>query len=133
MNEQYQKVAYIGLRRKDGSYAVNIPLYVKLDEVDKKDMDESREEIIHKVTEIMMRRYEKQLAESFVKIRILIRRLHFLFDGRVVFYFHKFADHCVGRNIKQPMKMQSLFIRGAFPNADVFPFATVTHFFERIG
>ena len=35
MNEQYQKVAYIGLRRKDGSYAVNIPLYVKLDEVDK--------------------------------------------------------------------------------------------------
>lgn len=63
MNEQYQKVAYIGLRKKDGSYAVNIPLYVKLDEVDKKDMDESREEIIHKVTEIMMRRYEKQLAE----------------------------------------------------------------------
>ena len=63
MNEQYQKVAYIGLRRKDGSYAVNIPLYVKLDEVDKKDMEESREEIIHKVTEIMMRRYEKQLAE----------------------------------------------------------------------
>lgn len=57
------KVAYIGLRRKDGSYAVNIPLYVKLDEVDKKEMDESREEIIHKVTEIMMRRYEKQLAE----------------------------------------------------------------------
>ena len=63
MNEQYQKVAYIGLRKKDGSYAVNIPLYVKLDEVDKKEMDESREENIHKVTEIMMRRYEKQLAE----------------------------------------------------------------------
>lgn len=63
MNEQYQKVAYIGLRRKDGSYAANIPLYVKLDEVDKKEMDESREEIIHKVTEIMMRRYKKQLAE----------------------------------------------------------------------
>lgn len=62
MNEQYQKVAYIGLRRKDGSYAVNIPLYVRLDEVDKKEKDESREEIIHKVTEIMMRRYEKQLA-----------------------------------------------------------------------
>ena len=62
MNEQYQKVAYIRLRRKDGSYAVNIPLYVRLDEVDKREMDESREEIIHKVTEIMMRRYEKQRA-----------------------------------------------------------------------
>ena len=63
MNEQYQKVAYIGLRKKDGSYAVNIPLYVKLDEVNSKDMEASREEIIRKVTEIMMRRYEKQLAE----------------------------------------------------------------------
>ena len=47
-----QKVAYIRLRRKDGSYAVNIPLYVKLDEVDKKDMDESREEIIHKILKL---------------------------------------------------------------------------------
>ena len=63
MNEQYQKVAYIGLRNKKGEYTANIPLYVKLDEVDKKEMDESREEIIHKVTEVMMRRYEKQLAE----------------------------------------------------------------------
>lgn len=63
MNEQYQKVAYIGLRKKDGSYAVNIPLYVKLDEVNAKDMEASREEIIRKVTEVMMRRYEKQLAE----------------------------------------------------------------------
>ena len=63
MNEQYQKVAYIGLRNKKGEYTANIPLYVNLDEVDKKEMDESREEIIHKVTEVMMRRYEKQLAE----------------------------------------------------------------------
>lgn len=77
MNEQYQKVAYIGLRRKDGSYAVNIPLYVKLDEVDKKDMDESREEIIHKVTEIMMRRYDKiarqKRAISILKYSIVIK------------------------------------------------------------
>ena len=33
MNEQYQKVAYIGLRNKKGEYTANIPLYVKLDEV----------------------------------------------------------------------------------------------------
>ena len=63
MSEELQKVAYIGLRRKDGSYSVNIPLYVKLSEVDKQALEESREEIIHKVSEIMMRRYEKQLAE----------------------------------------------------------------------
>lgn len=29
--------------------------------------------------------------------------------------------------------MQSLFFRGTFPYADIFPFATVTHFLERIG
>ena len=63
MNEQYQKVAYIGLRNKKGEYTANIPLYVKLDEVNSKDMEASREEIIRKVTEIMMRRYEKQLAK----------------------------------------------------------------------
>lgn len=63
MNEQYQKVAYIGLRNKKGEYTANIPLYVKLDEVNAKDMGASREEIIRKVTEVMMRRYEKQLAE----------------------------------------------------------------------
>lgn len=63
MNEQYQKVAYIGLRNKKGEYTANIPLYVKLDEVNAKDMEASREEIIRKVTEVMMRRYEKQLAE----------------------------------------------------------------------
>ena len=63
MNEQYQKVAYIGLRNKKGEYTANIPLYVKLDEVNSKDVEASREEIIRKVTEVMMRRYEKQLAE----------------------------------------------------------------------
>ena len=63
MKEQYQKVAYIGLRNKKGEYTANIPLYVKLDEVNSKDMEASREEIMRKVTEVMMRRYEKQLAE----------------------------------------------------------------------
>lgn len=36
MKEQYQKVAYIGLRNKKGEYTANIPLYVKLDEVNSK-------------------------------------------------------------------------------------------------
>ena len=63
MKEQYQKVAYIGLRNKKGEYTASIPLYVKLDEVNSIDMEASREEIIRKVTEVMMRRYEKQLAE----------------------------------------------------------------------
>ena len=63
MKDQYQKVAYIGLRNKKGEYNANIPLYVKLDEVNSKDIEASREEVIRKVTEVMMRRYERQLAE----------------------------------------------------------------------
>ena len=63
MKDQYQKVAYIGLRNKKGEYTANIPLYVKLDEVNSKDIAASREEVIRKVTEVMMRRYERQLAE----------------------------------------------------------------------
>ena len=67
MKENYQKVAYIGLRNKKGEYTVNIPLYVNLDEVNSKDMESSREEIMRKVTQVMMQRYEKQLAEIMAK------------------------------------------------------------------
>lgn len=35
MSETYQKVAYIGLRNKDGSYLMNVPLYVKVSEFNK--------------------------------------------------------------------------------------------------
>ena len=63
MNEQYQKVAYIGLRNVKGGYTLNVPLYIKLDDLNKKEVEQSNEELIHKVSQIMMQRYEKQLAE----------------------------------------------------------------------
>lgn len=63
MNEQYQKVAYIGLRNAKGGYTLNVPLYIKLDDLNKKDVEQSNEELIYKVSQIMMQRYEKQLAE----------------------------------------------------------------------
>lgn len=63
MNEQYQKVAYIGLRNAKGGYTLNVPLYIKLDDLNKKDVEQSNEELIHKVSQIMMQRYEKQFAE----------------------------------------------------------------------
>ena len=63
MNEQYQKVAYIGLRNAKGGYMLNVPLYIKLDDLNKKEIEQSNEELIRKVTRIMMQRYEKQLAE----------------------------------------------------------------------
>lgn len=70
MKENYKKVAYIGLRNKKGEYTINIPLYVNLDEVNSKEMETSREEIIHKVTQVMMQRYEKQLAEIMEKKKL---------------------------------------------------------------
>ena len=33
MSETYQKVAYIGLRKEDGSVLIGVPLYIKLKDV----------------------------------------------------------------------------------------------------
>ena len=63
MSEEYQKVAYIGLRNADKSYLVTLPLYVKLDDLNKNEVNASREELIRKVTKIMLNRYEKQISE----------------------------------------------------------------------
>lgn len=66
MNEVYQKVAYIGLRNSDGSFLLNVPLYVKLSEVNKHGVSETQEELIHRITEIMLGRYQQQIDE-FIK------------------------------------------------------------------
>ena len=63
MEEKYQKVAYIGLRNPDGSYLLNVPLYVKVKELNKKGITDTQEELIHRVSQIMMRKYEKQISE----------------------------------------------------------------------
>jgi hypothetical protein len=61
--EHYQKVAYIGLRNADCSLMLNVPLYVKVCEVNKNGMTESQEELIHRISEIMIKRYERQISE----------------------------------------------------------------------
>lgn len=61
ISEEYQKVAYIALRNPDNTYLLNVPLYVKVSEVNKNGVTDMQEELIHKVSEVMMRRYEKQL------------------------------------------------------------------------
>lgn len=69
MNEDYQKVAYIGLRNPDGTYLVNVPLYVKLSEVNGCNITQQQDEIIHRITEIMMKRYDKQLGEHIANLK----------------------------------------------------------------
>ena len=49
--ELYQAVAYIALRQKDGSLMINVPLYVKVSEVNKNGMTETQESVMHRVSE----------------------------------------------------------------------------------
>ena len=69
MAERYQKVAYIGLRNSDGSFLLNVPLYVCVDDLKGQDFSKSQEETMHKISEIMLRRYEKQLCEFLANLK----------------------------------------------------------------
>lgn len=64
--ELYQTVAYIALRQKDGSLMINVPLYVKVSEMNKNGMTEAQESVMHRVSEIMIKRNQKQLSDYFV-------------------------------------------------------------------
>ena len=63
--ELYQVVAYIALRNKDGSPMINVPLYVKVSEINKNGMTETQESVMHRISEIMIKRNEKQLNDYF--------------------------------------------------------------------
>ena len=67
--ELFQKVAYIGLRSADGSLMLNVPLYVKVSELNKNGMTDTQEKVLHRISEIMIQRYEKQLSEYFVGLK----------------------------------------------------------------
>ena len=61
--ELYQVVAYIALRQKDGSLMINIPLYVKVSEMNKSGMTEAQESVMHRISAIMIKRNQKQLRD----------------------------------------------------------------------
>ena len=67
--ELFQKVAYIGLRNADGSFMLNVPLYVKVSELNKNGMTDTQEKVLHRISEIMIQRYEKQLSEYFAGLK----------------------------------------------------------------
>lgn len=70
-NDTFQKVAYIGLRQPDGTMMINVPLYVKVSELNKSGMTDTQEKVISRITEIMIKRYEKQLSEYFASLKNL--------------------------------------------------------------
>ena len=63
--ELNQVVAYVALRNKDCSPMINVPLYVKVSEVNKNGMTEAQESVMHRVSEIMIKRNQKQLSDYF--------------------------------------------------------------------
>lgn len=67
--ELFQKVAYIGLRNADGSLMLNVPLYVKVSELNKNGMTDAQEKVLHRISEIMIQRYEKQLSKYFAGLK----------------------------------------------------------------
>ena len=68
-NDTFLKVAYIGLKQPDGAMMINVPLYVKVSELNKSGMTDTQEKVISRITEIMIKRYEKQLSEYFVSLK----------------------------------------------------------------
>lgn len=69
MSEKFQKVAYIGLRNKDGSWLMNVPLYIKESEVMKNGLTETQDELIRKISKIMISHYDKQIKEEIERKR----------------------------------------------------------------
>ena len=68
-NETFVKVAYIGLKQPNGAMMINVPLYVKVSELNKSGMTDTQEKVISRITEIMIKRYEKQLSEYFASLK----------------------------------------------------------------
>ncbi len=68
-NDTFIKVAYIGLKQPDGAMMINVPLYVKVSELNKSGMTDTQEKVISRITEIMIKRYEKQLSEYFASLK----------------------------------------------------------------
>ena len=68
MSEHYTTVAFIALRDADNEL-ISVPLYVKVSEVTKNGVSKGQEELIHKISAVMIRRYEKQISEHFEKLK----------------------------------------------------------------
>ena len=63
MVERYQMVACIGLRKSESDEMVTVPLYVKVREQEGSSLSAEQQEMLHRVSECMIRRYEQQLAD----------------------------------------------------------------------
>ena len=66
MAEKYRMVACIGLRKSCSDEMVTVPLYIKVRAEEGSPLPVEQEDLIHRVSECMIQRYEQQLAD-FIK------------------------------------------------------------------
>ena len=66
MKLHYQKVTYIALRQNDGSLLINVPLFVRIADLQANGSN-NQEELMHRISEIMCRHYEQRLTDYFSK------------------------------------------------------------------
>lgn len=65
MKENYQKVAYIGLRSAD-KYQV-VPLFIKLESASENVMTDEEKELTKTVASIFINHYEKKISQHITK------------------------------------------------------------------
>lgn len=63
--EQYQKVAYITLRQDNGSLLLNVPLLVRVADLQQSGLSNNQDQLMHRISEIMCRHYEQRLTDYF--------------------------------------------------------------------
>lgn len=68
-NELYQKVAYIGLRNDDGSFLINVPLYIRVSDLNKHGVTDQQEELVHRISDVMLRQYNKQISAHIAQLK----------------------------------------------------------------
>jgi len=68
VKEHYEKVAYIGLRMGD-STLLNVPLYVRLSEVNASGLSHMQEDLMARISEVMIRRHEEQICAHLKKLK----------------------------------------------------------------
>lgn len=66
MVERYQMVACIGLRKSESEEMMTVPLYIKVCAEEGSPLPAEQGDLIHRVSECMIQRYEQQLTE-FIK------------------------------------------------------------------
>lgn len=69
MEEIYQQVAFMALRDDKGAFSISVPLYVKVSDVNKNGNTDEEAAIMHRVSSVMMRHYDRQIAEHIAKLK----------------------------------------------------------------